>query len=41
MRQQGAKLLGPGTCDMKAGLLTGLYALAALGRQPGWAPSTS
>lgn len=26
----GDKILGPGTCDMKAGLLTGLYALAAL-----------
>jgi glutamate carboxypeptidase len=26
----GPKLLGPGTCDMKAGLLTGLYASAAL-----------
>jgi glutamate carboxypeptidase len=24
------KILGPGTCDMKAGLLTGLYALEAL-----------
>jgi glutamate carboxypeptidase len=24
------KLIGPGTCDMKAGLLTGLYALRAL-----------
>ena len=26
----GDKILGPGTCDMKAGLLTGLYALEAL-----------
>lgn len=26
----GDKLIGPGTCDMKAGLLTGLYALEAL-----------
>ena len=26
----GDKILGPGTCDMKAGLLSGLYALAAL-----------
>ncbi|MCB0058281.1 MAG: M20/M25/M40 family metallo-hydrolase, partial [Caldilineaceae bacterium] len=28
MRIDGSKILGPGTCDMKAGLLTGLYALA-------------
>ncbi len=27
----GNKILGPGTCDMKAGLLTGIYALDALG----------
>lgn len=27
---QGDKILGPGTCDMKAGLLTGLYAMEAL-----------
>lgn len=31
----GDKVLGPGTCDMKAGLLTGLYALRALERA-GW-----
>jgi len=30
MTIQGDKILGPGTCDMKAGLLTGLYALEAL-----------
>src|SRR5262249_13761031 len=30
MRQEGKKLLGPGVCDMKGGLLTGLYALRAL-----------
>ncbi len=27
---QGPKILGPGACDMKAGLLTGLYAIQAL-----------
>ena len=27
---QGANILAPGACDMKAGLLTGLYAIAAL-----------
>jgi glutamate carboxypeptidase len=33
--EAGDKLLGPGTCDMKAGLLTGLYALRALDHA-GW-----
>ena len=32
---EGDKVLGPGTCDMKAGLLTGLYALRAL-EAAGW-----
>ena len=27
---QGNKIMGPGTCDMKAGLLTGIYAIEAL-----------
>ncbi len=30
MTINGNKIIGPGTCDMKAGLLTGLYAAAAL-----------
>jgi glutamate carboxypeptidase len=30
MSQQGDKIMGPGTCDMKAGLLTGIYAVEAL-----------
>jgi glutamate carboxypeptidase len=33
--QQGDTILGPGTCDMKAGLLAGLYAIRALD-QAGW-----
>lgn len=30
MRIEGNKILGPGVCDMKGGLLTGLYAMRAL-----------
>lgn len=30
MRHEGGRILGPGVCDMKSGLLTGLYALRAL-----------
>jgi len=30
MRWEGRKIMGPGTCDMKAGVLTGMYAMRAL-----------
>lgn len=30
MKIEGKKILGPGTCDMKAGVLAGLYAMRAL-----------
>jgi glutamate carboxypeptidase len=32
MRFEGSKILGPGVCDMKGGLLVGMYALRALQR---------
>jgi glutamate carboxypeptidase len=35
LRFEGGRVLGPGTCDMKAGLLSGLRALEAL-RDAGW-----
>jgi glutamate carboxypeptidase len=35
MSISGDRILGPGTCDMKAGLLTGIYAVEALDRA-GW-----
>ena len=36
MRFAGDKIIGPGTCDIKGGLLTGIYALRAL-QQAGFA----
>jgi len=40
-RLEGGRALGPGTADMKAGLLAGLYALAALRTEaPGAGPPT-
>ena len=30
MRSEGAKIIGPGVCDMKGGLLVGMYALRSL-----------
>jgi glutamate carboxypeptidase len=30
MHTEGSRILGPGTCDMKAGVLAGMYALRAL-----------
>jgi acetylornithine deacetylase/succinyl-diaminopimelate desuccinylase-like protein len=36
MQIAGPKILGPGVCDMKGGLLTGLYAVQALQAKLNW-----